>query len=583
MRCGVNRRGLPNTLRRADGHIHGDERSDHMIRVLARGALLALLLTGGGVVAQEYDVLIRGGTVHDGSGREGEVLDVGIRGDRIAWIGKGGEATGRTVVDARGLVVAPGFIDSHTHVAMAARIAPRPFLNTQHLTQGVTTIVAGADGLDGPKELKFMFDALVAKGFGTNYSCYVGHNGVRRHVMGLARRAPSAAELEAMRAEIRAGMEMGCVGLSTGLMYEPGMFSDTAEVIELAREVRRFGGIYDSHTRDPVFRMQESEDEAIRIGRAAGIPAKLGHLKAVGLLNRGRIGEVIEMVNAARARGENVVADQYPYDGASTLTLDGLFIVPGLNEPAGGLPAALPRDALLAALADPQQQAAITAATENGINGGFSWVGSVGYGSMRILDAPDDPSIVNEIIESLAKKRKVEPYELIRSLMLRSARPILLTLGSVDEQDVRELMRQPWVMVASDGGYAPPEQRTGGHPRSNGTFTRVLGHYSRDLGLFPLGEAIRRMTSLPADFLGLRDRGRLAAGCIADVVVFDPATVRDNATYLDPNALSSGIRQVFVNGEWALRDGEPTGLAPGRFVPRSDPAASAPCALSGGR
>jgi N-acyl-D-aspartate/D-glutamate deacylase len=144
-------------------------------------------------------------------------------------------------------------------------------------------------------------------------------------------------------------------------------------------------------------------------------------------------------------------------------------------------------------------------------------------------------------------------------------------------------MRQPWVMVASDGGYAPPEQRTGGHPRSNGTFTRVLGHYSRDLGLFPLGEAIRRMTSLPADFLGLRDRGRLAAGCIADVVVFDPATVRDNATYLDPNALSSGIRQVFVNGEWALRDGEPTGLAPGRFVPRSDPAASAPCALSGGR
>lgn len=579
----MSRRESPSTRLPADDAADIDYGRDQMKGSLLAGVTSALLVACSAVSAQEYDVLIRGGTVHDGSGRPGVVLDIGIRDDRIAWIGTNEAATGRTLVDARGLVVAPGFIDSHTHVAMAARSAPRPFLNEQHLTQGVTTIVAGADGLDGPKELRFMFDALAAKGFGTNYSCYVGHNGIRRHVMGLARRGPTAAEFEAMRAEVREGMLMGCVGLSTGLMYEPGMFSDTAEVIELTKEVTPFAGIYDSHTRDPVFRMRESEDEAIRIGRAAGVPAKLGHLKAVGLLNRGRIGDIIGMVNAARARGENVVADQYPYDGASTLTLDGLFIVPGLNEPAGSLPAAVPRETLLAALADPARQAAIRSATENGIDGGFSWVGSVGYGSMRFLDAPDDPSIVNGIVESLAKQRGVEPYELIRSLMLGSTRPILLTLGSVDEQDVRELMLQPWVMVASDGGYAPPGQRAGGHPRSNGTFTRVLGHYSRDLGLFPLEEAIRRMTSLPADFLGLRDRGRLMAGCIADVVVFDPATVRDNATYLDPNALSSGIRHVFVNGKWVLRDGQATGLAPGRFAARSNPSAAAPCAISGGR
>jgi N-acyl-D-amino-acid deacylase len=552
------------------------------MRSLVRYVFLVVLM-GVCVPAwpEEFDVLIRGGTVYDGSGSPGAVQDVGVIGDRVAWIGGSGEATGKVTIEARGLAVAPGFIDPHTHVGMAARSAPRPFLNEQHLTQGVTTIVVGADGLEGPKELKFMFDALETKGFGTNYACYVGHNGVRRHAMGLARRLATPAELESMRAQVREGMEMGCVGLSSGLMYDPGMFSDTAEVIALAAEVKPFGGIYDSHTRDPVFKMRDSEDEAIRVGREAGVPAKLAHLKAVGLINRGRISEVIGLVNAARARGESVVADQYPYDGASTISLTGLFIVPGLNEPAGGLPAVLPRELLLPALADSARQDAIRQATEMGVDGGFSWVGSVGYGSMRVLDAPDEPGIEGQIIESLAKRRGVTPFELIRGLALSHKRDILLTLGSVDESDLRELMAQPWVMIASDGAYMPPGFQGGGHPRSNGTFTRVLGHYSRDLGLFPLSEALRRMTSLPAEFLGLRDRGRLQVGCMADVVVFDAQRVRDNATYVNPGALSTGVEYVLVNGEIALRNGVVTGRAPGRFVPHSKAGKPGSCGRSG--
>jgi len=538
---------------------------------------VSLAVVCGSVWAQEFDVLIHGGTVYDGSGNPGEVLDLGVNGGRIAWIGPAAQAKGRVTINARNFVVAPGFIDSHTHIANVARSAPRPFLNEQYLTQGVTTIVAGADGSHAPGDLRSIFGELESKGFGTNYACYVGHNGIRRQAMGLARRLATPEELGTMQALVREGMQMGCVGLSTGLMYDPGMFSDTAEVIALTEEVRAFGGIYDSHTRDPVFQLLKSEDEAIQIGRAAGVPVKLAHEKAVGLINKGRIGDVIALVNAARARGENVVADQYPYDGASTITLNGLFIVPGLNEPAGGLPSILPSDTLKAALADPALSSAIQRATEQGIDGGFSWITSVGYGSMRILDAPEDPAIVNEIIEDLARKRNIEPYDLIRSLMMNSKADILLTLGSVDEADVRELMVQPWVMIASDGSYVSP----GEHPRSLGTFTRVLGHYSRDIGIFPLEEALRRMTSLPADFLGLYDRGRLTVGCVADIVVFDAGRVSDRATYTDPTALSTGIEFVLVNGELALSEGRVTGRAAGRFVPRSQPDASRSCAPPG--
>jgi N-acyl-D-amino-acid deacylase len=510
-----------------------------------------------------FDVLIKHGTVYDGSGGPGFRADVGLRGDKIAFVGRAKAESAAIVIDATALAVAPGFIDAHNHVAESYERAPTPFLNDQFLTQGVTTVLVGPDGALSPNDLRKMFAALQTKGFGTNYACYVGHNGIRQEVIGDAPRTATDAELKTMSALVSEGMELGCVGLSTGLMYEPGMYADEGEVIALAKAVAPFHGTYDSHTRAPVFHLLESETEAIEIGAAAGIPAKLAHEKAVGLLNRGRIWEVIAMTEAARARGHEVVADQYPYNGAATGYIRQIFIVPGEPKDA---PVTLAR--LKEVLAVPSLRAAIRNATEHGIDGGFSWVKAVGYGSMRIVDAPDAPSLVDENIELLARKRGLEPFDMLVQLVHDSPRDILVTVGSVDETDIRELIARPWVMIASDGQYIAPGPTDAAHPRSTGTFTRVLARYSRELKILTLPEAIRKMTSLPATHLHLYDRGRLAPGYAADVTVFNPRTVSDRSTYTDPSARSVGIEDVIVSGRLAIRDGKLTGLAPGRFVAR---------------
>lgn len=525
-------------------------------------ALAALAWAPSAAHGAEFDLMILNGTVIDGTGKPRFRANVGVIGDRIAYVGKG-KRRAKQVVDASGLIVAPGFIDAHNHAPDQAREAPTPFLNEPFLKQGVTTVVAGPDGYYSPKELRAIFATLTAKGFGTNYACYVGHNGIRSEVMGRERRKPTPDELERMKALVREGMRMGCAGLSTGLMYEPGMFSDTDEVIELAKEVRPFDGTYDSHTRNPVAEMIASEKEAIDIGKAAGIPTKLGHLKAVGLTNKGRIGEVIAMVEAARRDGVDAVADQYPYDGAGTIGLKSLILFPdGRSEGEPSLEDVKAR--LRKTMADPAAKAALKSATEKGINGGFAWVKAVGYGSMRIVHAPGRAELVNQNIQLLARQRGIEPFDLIVGLLLQDGAEPLLTLGSIEEADVRELLVRPWVMIASDGDYTSDSS----HPRSTGTFTRVLGHYSRDQKLLPLEEAVRKMTSLPADHLRLHDRGRILKGKIADITLFDAAKVGDRSTYAQPTLLSEGVAHVFVNGKAVLRNGVPTGLAPGRFVPR---------------
>lgn len=550
---------------------------------LAAGCAIALAAAVGGCggptgATDSYDLLIRGGTVIDGSGQPGVRADVGVRDGKIVFVGDARSAEAAEVVDAEGLVVAPGFIDAHNHSpdffldihgpASPAAADRQPILNEGYLLQGVTTVVAGPDGYLSPQQIRRAVDLFEAAGIGTNYAYYVGHNGVRGEVMGTARRKPTAAELEQMKQLVREGMQMGAVGLSTGLMYEPGMFSETEEIIELAREVKPFDGIYDSHVRDPVFRLIDSDEEALRIGREAGIPVKIAHEKAVGLINEGGIDAVIEMVEKARAAGEFVVTDQYPYDGAATVTLDQVIIVPEqpelsmVDRPDETMPK------VQAALREKSRLAGIKQATEHGLDGGFSWVKAVGYGSMRIVDSKDFPDLVGRNLQLLAEERKQAPFDLLVELILAGRTPTMITLGAIEEQDVRKLLVQPWNMIASDGGYVGKEGTMFEHPRSTGTFTRVLGHYVRDEKLLGLEDAIRKMSAFPADFLRLHDRGYIQTGKAADIVVFDAAAVRDNSTWSNPNEFSSGVRYVVVNGQLAIKNGAATGATPGRFIRR---------------
>jgi N-acyl-D-aspartate/D-glutamate deacylase len=512
--------------------------------------------------AAKLDVLIRGGSVVDGTGKPRFQADVGIRDGRIAHVGPAADATAELVIDAEGMIVAPGFLDAHNHSEFAIA-APQRRLNEGFVRQGVTTIVGGPDGGLEPNQMRRLIEAYEKNGVGTHVALYVGHNAIRRRVMREnPRRAPSHEELEEMKTLVREGMELGAVGLSTGLMYEPGMFSDTDEVVSLAAEAAPYGGIYDSHVRNPVHALLKSDREVIEIARRAHVGGKIGHLKAVGLQTEGLIRNVIELVEDARRGGLNIVSDQYPYDGAATLTLRAIIVVPPELRRSADFD-------LNKALDDPAQRSQIRQASENGISGGFAWLKATGYSSMRITRSDDFPELIGEYLSELAKKRDVEPFDLVAGLLIDAEKSIFITLGAIQEADVRELMVQPWNMIASDGAYADSSSRSAnGHPRSTGTFPRVLGHYVRELHLLTLEEAVRKMTSLPADFLGLTQRGRIAEGMAADVVVFDADTIGDRSTWSAPGLLAEGVRDVLVAGVPVLKGGRLTDEAPGRYLRR---------------
>ena len=519
-------------------------------------------------------VVIVGGMIVDGSGDAPRAGTVVIERDMIVWVGEGGREAVDTI-DATGLVVVPGFIDVHNHTPPAIADPDRR-LNEGFIRQGVTTVFGGPDGGFAPAQIRQLTEAYASGGIGTNVAFYVGHNAIRRDVMGdEQRRSPTDEELDAMRALVREGMELGAFGLSTGLMYEPGMFSETAEVIALAFEAAAYGGVYDSHVRNPVHDFVGSDREVVEIAEVAGLPGKIGHLKAVGLHNEGVIADIVELVEAARERGVVIVSDQYPYDGAATARLTGIIVVPpglagldafrqmrrqGRTEEGMG--------ALKEALADPQSRALLQEASENGVDGGFAWLKATGYTSMRITSSPDYPELVGAYLSEIVGERGQDPFDAVAELVIGASRPVNLTLGAIKEHDVRRLMIQRWNMIASDGGYADGSDAPTGHPRGAGTFPRLLGHYVRDEGVLSLEEAVRKITTLPADFHGIDDRGRLAAGARADIAVFDPATIIDRSDWDHPQRFAHGVIHVFVNGVPVLRDGEMTGEAPGEVVKR---------------
>ncbi|MYB04932.1 MAG: amidohydrolase family protein [Gemmatimonadetes bacterium] len=544
------------------------------------GVLLAMLLCGACVRSGETaDLIIVGGIVVDGSGDPPRTGTVVIAGNSIVTVGgaaaDGGGARAPDTIDASGLVVAPGFIDVHNHTPPAI-VLPGNNLNEGFIRQGVTTVFGGPDGAFAPANIRRFSELYAAQGIGTNVAFYVGHNGIRNEVLGEdQRRAPTAEELETMRALVREGMELGAFGFSTGLMYEPGMFSETAEVIALAMEAAEYDGVYDSHVRNPVHDFVGSDREVVEIAETAGLPGKIGHLKAVGLHNEGVIADIVGLVEDARERGVVIVSDQYPYDGAATASLTGIVVAPpdlqGLDafrqmQRQGRTDEAMTQ--LKAALADPGSRARLKEASENGVDGGFAWLSATGYTSMRITSSSDYPELVGAYLSEIAEQRDQDPFDAVAELIIGSSRPVNLTLGAIKEHDVRRLMIQPWNMIASDGGFADGSDAPGGHPRSAGTFPRLLGHYARDEGVLSLAEAVRKITSLPADFHGIDDRGRLAAGMRADIAIFDPATIIDQSDWDHPQRFSEGVVHVLVNGVPVLRDGEMTGEAPGEVVRR---------------
>lgn len=553
-----------------------NDMTDHRLLLVTSTALL--LAACGPADASSPELLIVGGSVVDGTGAAAFPADVGIRDGRIVWVGPSGEASAPDTIDATGLVVAPGFIDVHSHTT--PQIAEEPYkLNEGVVRQGVTTIIGGPDGHISADVMAELIAAHDSLGVGTNVGYYVGHNGIRDEIMGDdQQRAPTAEELETMRAAVREGMELGALGLSTGLMYEPGMYSETEEVIALAEEVAPYGGVYDSHVRNPVHEFLESDEEVIAIAEAAGIPGKIGHIKGVGLHNEGVIDDVIALVEEARARGTEIVSDQYPYDGAATAPLLGIVVHPGDASVLPTLTAlqegdleptpqnrAAARAEVAAAADEPELFQALKEASENGVDGGFAWLRATGYTSMRVVSAPERPELEGRYLSELAEERGVDPFRVVTDL-LGEGGEIVITLGAIKEPDVRSIMVQPWNMIASDGAWADGTDSPGGHPRSAGTFARFLGHYVREEGVLPLEEAVRTITSLPADFLDLEGRGRIEEGAWADVTVFDPETIIDRSDWDHPNRFAVGVHHVLVNGVPVLADGEMTGEAPGRVL-----------------
>jgi len=526
-----------------------------------------------------YDIIFENGRVVDGTGGPSKIADIAVQGGIIVAIGKLAEARANTRLDVSGLVIAPGFIDVHSH-AEEALIDPALRSNKGFITQGVTTTVFGVDGGHAPRTLNTIRDLLETQGVGTNFLFYVGHNGIREEVMAMADRPPTAEELESMKAMVRAAMQQGAVGLSSGLMYLPGRFAKTEEIVELARVVAEFDGLYDSHVRDPASALLDSIQECLDIASKAGIHAHPAHIKAVGGKNFGVADNIVAMVEAAQSVSQEVTADLYPYDGAAARNLLDLLVMPS-QWPEVAIFSPLTEQKLTdqertvlqdkldifwrSALHDPTKRLAIKEATEHPPNGVFSWIEAVGYSSFRIVVA-GSPNTEGRMVLDLATERAITPFDLLAELIVAEGRRPKLTLGAIQEEDIRTLIRQPWVMISSDGREAGTKGQSG-HPRFRGSFPRVLGKYVREWGVLSLEEAVRKMTSLPAEYLRLKNRGSLHEGYVADLAIFDPQLIDDRSTWAEPWLYSQGMVHVLVNGGFAMRDGEMTGNTFGAFIP----------------
>ena len=494
-------------------------------------SLLVLLLLAVASVstsssrAADEAIAIVGATLIDGSGRA-PVTDavVVLKGESIVSAGKRSQVkvpAGARVIEARGLVVAPGFIDAHNHSDRGFTTDPAA---ASQVSQGITTVVVGQDG-GSPFPVGEFFAGLNKNRISLNVITFVGHATVRQQVMGEdTNREATPAEVKKMSELVAQAMREGAAGLSSGLEYETGKPASTAEVVTLAKAAAAYGGIYISHIRDEADKSFEALAEAIQIGREAQIPVQISHIKLGTLKVWGKANQVVQLINRARARGQDVTADCYPYDAwSSTIRV---LIPSGRHD-------------------DPVDVAR-----------GLADVG--GPANITIVSCRAHPNYEFKTMDEISKSEKISPVELYMKIVRDGGAGVVC--HSMKEPDIRTFYRQPWVMVSSDGGIG------GRHPRGAGSYPRVLGRYVREQRWLSLPEAIRKMTSLPASWFKLADRGLVRSGFKADVVLFDPLRIIDRATFRDPQLIAEGVKRVFVNGQEVWVDGNVTSNRPGQTL-----------------
>jgi N-acyl-D-amino-acid deacylase len=534
-----------------------------------------------------YDTIIKGGKIVDGSGNPWYKGDIAVTGDEIVCIARNLAPEAEQVIDATGLVVAPGFIDAHSH-ADASTLFYREMESV--VAQGITTVVAGQCGSSIapvnpdlgeelekrwagwlPPEVEFgitwtTFEEYLREeekdGLGANVAHLVGHGAVRVASMGFEARAPTAGELEAMRGHVAEAMESGAYGLSTGLIYPPGIFAETSEIVELAKVAARHGGIYDTHIRGEGKTLMESLDEAIAIGKEAGIPVQISHHKAATKSFWGKSVDTLALLEKTRIEGGDITVDQYPYIAGSTSLVT--CLPPWAHE--GGM------ERLLERLKNSGLRRKMQGDIEKGLPGWENFAGELGWENVYVTSVKTDENKYaegNNLLEIQEHRGDADPYTSLFDLILEEDGAAGMVIFAMDEEDVRRIIRHPLQMVGTDSGASGTTgfmRRGKPHPRGYGTYPRVLGRYVRESRALTLEEAIRKMTSFPAQRFGLQSRGLLKPGMVADIVVINPDTVVDTATYQEPHQLPKGIEYVMVNGEITVLSSEPLGTLAGRTL-----------------
>lgn len=488
----------------------------------------------------EYDIVILNGEVIDGSGAASVYKDIGIIGNKIHKIGNLKSAEAKRYIDAEGLVVSPGFVDVHAHLDPILRLSN----SESHVRQGVTTSLGGPDGTS-PWPIGEFLDTLNQIGVGMNVAYLVGHNTVRRNVMGLENRAPSKEELNEMKSQISAGMDEGAYGISTGLKYLPGSFSEVEEVIALSKKASEKDGVYTSHLRDEGLGVIESVNEAIKISRDANIPVVLTHHKVIGKPMWGKSTQTLSLVDSARTVGLKISIDQYPYDASYT----GISVLIPSWARAGGQKEFIKRT----------EDASTRDSIKKGIE--FNILNDRGGNDLdrvQFAKVSWNKTLEGKTLKYWAKSLGLTPSvengaELVIKAQLNGGASAIF--HAMDEKDVENIMKHPLTMIASDGRLVVPGEGHP-HPRWYGTFPRVLGHFVRDKKILSLEEAVYKMSLLPAQTVGIKNRGAIKTGMFADITIFDKNTIIDKATFENPHQYSEGIYYVLVNGSVAIDNGE---------------------------
>jgi N-acyl-D-amino-acid deacylase len=534
------------------------------VRFIVLNVLLLLFVSSTlsfNLAGEDFDILIKNGKIVDGTGNPWFYNDIGIIGDKIVEIGNLTEKQAAKVINAEGLIVSPGFIDVHTHCGGALSNSKYNSL-INYVTQGVTTVVVGNCGTGSPNiaEAKEQGEKL---GIGINIAPLVGFGAIRSKVLGEENRPASLEELREMKALLRQAMEEGAWGMSIGLQYIPDRYASTEEIIEITDAIGEFDGIFTSHQRDEGERLIEAVQETIQIGQSTGVRINISHLKAAGKSSWGLMQKTVDLINDARTRGIEITADMYAYNKGGTVALGYIF-----NYPEDLLSEIWQKykdrnayyenfeDEIKKALGNKINRDRIRKRTVNGDPEEMNYVDMLGWHNFTIVNAKQNKSLIGKILSDLAEEQQRDAFDIAADLYIQEGANIKISLAAMNEQDMKLAMKQDWLMISSDGNSITGYLRGAAHPRNYGSFPRVFRKYVREDKILTLEQAVRKMTSLPAQFLRFKDRGLLVPGHKADIVIFVQDEIRDNATYINPFQFSTGIEYVLINGKTSIDNGE---------------------------